>query len=143
MARAARSDDSRASSRLTSLGTLPKGPAGDPSGPRAPWPEMWARLPRARTQAKGIWTPAGSLATAGNPIPSSSNRRSISILPACTIGHSQSADAVSKQVAGGLATERRQNFNRLRSARLTLRSAPGPTGERRPGTYTPTREARV
>jgi hypothetical protein len=66
--------DAWASSNETSVGTLPKGPAGEPSGVSAPCPDTKARLPRTRTQLNETLIPGGSLAASGSTRPNSSSR---------------------------------------------------------------------
>lgn len=84
MARVASRAEPCAAWSVTSLGTLPNGPAGDPSAARAPWPETNARLPRTRTQARGSLLPQ-----ARRPGPAGSVRaHRVAVLrpwvPACT-----------------------------------------------------------
>jgi hypothetical protein len=50
MARVARRAERWASSRVTSVGTWPSGPAGDLSGRRAPWPETRRMRPWLSTR---------------------------------------------------------------------------------------------
>src|SRR6266508_5531253 len=56
-----------------SLGTLPKGPVGVPSG-SGPWPDTKARFPRMRTHSNEMVTPGGSFGLDGSVNPSSSSR---------------------------------------------------------------------
>src|SRR5215207_349772 len=72
--------DSWAASSGTSLGTLPKGPAGVPSGASGPWPETNTRFPRIRTHSNEMVTPGGSFGLAGSVSPSSFRR--VATLPA-------------------------------------------------------------
>src|SRR5664279_480636 len=51
--------DRCACSNGTSSGTRPNGPAGEPSGFCAPWPDTSTRDPETRTQLKAVTTDGG------------------------------------------------------------------------------------
>jgi hypothetical protein len=72
--------DCCASSSVTSPGTFPNGPAGDPSGVSAPCPDTIARPPRTRTHAKGIDRPCGIAGPSGNDSPRWLRRSSIAMI---------------------------------------------------------------
>ena len=88
-----------ASSSETSLGTLPKGPAGVPSGESGPCPETNARWSHTRTQSKGIVRPGGSFGASGRTSPSSFSRLSTdpAIQPYCLIGAPFAAVAAERE----------------------------------------------
>ena len=57
--------------RVTSVPTLPNGPASDPSGFCGPWPEMRTRSPRTLIQGTGSLMPPGACIGGGRVRPSS------------------------------------------------------------------------